>query len=830
MSKVNILPYLLLSAIVGILLGYNSTIPLVATTPFVLLAALGLLVFCWLRRQIPAIIFACLLFASLAVAGVTLELNPRMADNHITKRIEKDNTAINIVGSVARMPESYLNKTEILLRPLLMVKDGIATNTTGDILLIAKGAKDVVFGDIIKVSTRLSSPHSFKNFGGFDYERYLLRDNIFLRGSIVSADSSLVLLKRGGDDSIKFALENFRQQIKDAVTAASSTPQREIIQALILGIKKGIDRAVRDDFIITGTAHIIAISGFHIAIVAGMFSLLIYGITRLLPLSLLVRINRVKIALILATIPVIIFCFIAGATPSVTRATIMIAMFMLAIVWRRHVNFYSVICVAALAMLAYSPISLFDISFQLSFAAVLSIAFIGNELLARFPQRSIPRQAGWQFYRAKILFALVSSLIVTLAVTVGTMPIVALHFNQLSLIGILANMTVVPLMGFLVIPVCVAVPFVLPFSAGLAGLLIATADFFIAFILNINRFFASLPHAFVYLPTPSWGEVLAYYMLVFTSILYLKGKKRAIIAVLLIASLIVLSGDYLLRGEFNRSSKQLQVDIIDVGSGNSALLVLPDGKTMLIDGGGLLDDSFNFGKMVIAPFLWKKRITKLDYVILSHPHPDHLNGLVFIAQAFAVGEVWKGSDEAQTEAYQEFMETIHAKKIPLKILLAEDYQRSIAGVEFKVFYGSHSTSLKNGEENTADKANENSLVVRASFGNTSILFSGDISDREEGKLVKLHQRNLTSDILLSPHHGSRFSSSASFVKAIAPRLVVVSCGVNNIYGHPAPRVLERYREHGAKILRTDNDGQVSLKLDGTSIQYCTFSHPVWLRL
>jgi competence protein ComEC len=258
---------------------------------------------------------------------------------------------------------------------------------------------------------------------------------------------------------------------------------------------------------------------------------------------------------------------------------------------------------------------------------------------------------------------------------------------------------------------------------------------------------------------------------------------------------------------FLAPNKRAQISFIDVGQGDCELIRLRSGKTVLIDGGGTYDNRFDIGRRVVAPYLWNKGIRTLDLVILSHPHPDHMNGLKFILKKFNVMEVWESERDIDLPGYGDFRRIVAEKNIPRKTVSAEDVPVVLGEAELRVLHPSRAFTSHDQKAYMAE--NNRSLVVRVAFDNRACLFTGDIGAEAEQHLVRTAQ-DLKCDLLKAPHHGSKSSSSEVFLSKTRPEIAVVTCGRGNPYGHPSDEVLARYEHIGTRVRRTDLDGAVTI--------------------
>jgi competence protein ComEC len=320
--------------------------------------------------------------------------------------------------------------------------------------------------------------------------------------------------------------------------------------------------------------------------------------------------------------------------------------------------------------------------------------------------------------------------------------------------------------------------------------------------------FASIPYASLWVAPPALHEIVLYYLLIFSTVNLGRARVYKYAAPACALLLIALP----LAMDSKEPSSVLRVTYLSVGQGDSAFVELPGGKTMLIDGGGTNNPDFDTGERVIAPFLRSKGIEKIDYMVLSHAQQDHMGGLLFIAKNMDVGEFWWNGEGSLGK-----LGTALDGNGIMKRIVNSSTGKLMAGQARIEFF-----NPLNGFELDA---NDNSLVLKISFGEKSFLFTGDIAEKAEKLLAS---SRLKADVMKAPHHGSKYSSTAEFLSMVKPSTVVISAGRLNSFGFPHREALERYDEAGSEVLRTDTMGAVIIETNGKSLQkkgYLTTGEP-----
>ncbi|MDL1979292.1 MAG: DNA internalization-related competence protein ComEC/Rec2 [Deltaproteobacteria bacterium] len=745
-----------------------------------------------------------LFFASLGYLAIQPWVAPSYPSNHISNFVGKG--PWHIKGTISDLPGISDERTRFVVEAETISAAQIRRRVCGRVRLTVRGrVSGICRGDAVAFFGRLKAPRNFKNPNGFNYERYLSFKGI----RVTSYVNDPALVVRLGGDGISVAssmLRSARNRISE-LTASAVTDKnaRGILQALLVGDRGGISPDLREMFLRSGLAHLLAISGLHVGMV-GAFFFFLFRIALNRSERLLLAGVVIRWSAALTILPVIVYGMLVGMSPSTQRAVIMAFVFLTAVVFEKEARQVNTLAVAALVILIVAPVALFDISFQLSFIAVLSILF-GLRLL---PWSRSPSDSVWLLLSKR----LATFMAVSLFAIIGTLPLVLFYFNQVSCVGLMSNCIAVPIVGFLVIPLGMLAVLILPASFSVACCVMKITELLLSILLEAVSFFSSLPYAAIKTITPSLFEIGLFYALI-AALLNLK-KSRWVRLTVIPCLMALILGDALFWMHERFWRQDLRVTMIDVGQGNSALLELPKGVCVLIDGGGFAANSFDVGRFVVAPFLWQKKIAQIDYIVLSHPQADHMNGLLYIAGNFHVREVWSNGEPGRTESYQAFLDILSEEKIPLVCLTEDSRSKTVNRVRFDVLHPPGGF-LRDNDVIPWSNPNNNSLVLKATFGETSFLFPGDIEAEAEKELISSQGDALKSSVLLAPHHGSITSSTTAFVDHVQPDVVVFSARPNNRLRFPHPDVVRRYRTRNCRMFWTDRNGAISITTDGKKI-------------
>ncbi|MFO7601228.1 MAG: DNA internalization-related competence protein ComEC/Rec2 [Candidatus Desulfacyla sp.] len=658
-------------------------------------------------------------------------------------------------------------------------------------------------GDRIRFPASIRLFRNFNNPGNYDYERAMKLKGLTC-GANVSDGTKIVQMGPGRLPFFRGLVEGLQRPVREFFQERLNARSNALFRALILGERQGITPALRHPFNQTGLGHVLAVSGLHIGLVAGisffLFKWILYRSYRL-SLTLDVR----KLAALLTWLPVVLYTLLAGFQVSSQRAMIMVLAFLASILVGREREVWSTLSLAGLIVLLLDPNALFSISFQLSFMAVIGILWLAPAIVNLFHRsESMPPESKPARNRLTEYFLGLAA--VSVAATFFLLPVTCYYFHRIPLVSIMANLTAVPILGIWVIPLGLLSAAAVPFSEGTAGLFLQIASWGLDILMTITEFWADLPWSSVWMVTPNLFEIVLFYLLIFF-VFFSRRLRWAKTGLAVVVVLILMDVSYwVYTVRFNRD---LQVTFLDVGKGNAALVSFPGGKKMLIDGGGFASGSFDVGEMVVAPYLWHSKILRIDYLVLSHPQADHMNGLRFIARWFHPKEFWHNGDPVETPSYKELMAIVDARKIRKMLPADVRGEIQINGVRVQVLHPDSDSRVVRVNEDSK-QLNNNSLVLKLTYGDTSFLFPGDLEKAGEEALIARAGPMIQSDILLSPHHGSKTSSSKKFLELVNPRLCVISSGERTVRNFPHASVLKRLRSIGCDVFRIALSGAVTL--------------------
>jgi competence protein ComEC len=710
---------------------------------------------------------------------------------------------VTIDGWLFREPELAPRRGRLYVEALHVWENEASRPATGKILITVRTLSDSWhYGDVLRLTLNLRHPRNFRTPGSFDYEGYLARQGIFL--SAFLWDDATVRRVGTAGSPLWRSVEQIRRTISAFFAVHLDMKTASVLQALIIGDERFITKDLRETFSRTGVAHVLSISGLHISLVAAAaygFWWWVVGQSRFL----LLRFTAPTLASILAIPPVLLYATLSGGSVATWRSVLMVLTYLLAILIGRQGESYRSLAFAALLISVLWPGAVLDVSFQLSFVSVLSLFLVVERFTSWWKRTRAPSTATVPL-REHLLHWGGTSLAISGGVLLGTLPLTATYFNQVALVGILANAVVVPLLGSAAVVLGLLAAGFVFLHSGIAAVFVFCASVVIQLGLWATEWFAAFPYAALQTVTPNLFELTLLYSLIgcvlFRSALHqLSAPFRFLPHLLLSLLLLDIAGWSWQRYYHNK----LFVTFLDVGQGDAAVVELPGSQVMVIDGGGFASEDFDSGEALLAPFLWSRKIGRVDTLVLSHPQLDHYGGLVYLVEHFSPRELWFNGDTTKSERFARLQSTLTHHGVRSRVLCRETLPITLEKVQIQVL---HPPCQREGLT-----LNNASLVLRLSHGSVDVLFTGDIESEGEAILLST-QHDLASEIVKVPHHGSRTSSTLAFVQSTAPHVAIASLGFQNRFRFPAPEVIRRYEQHGSRVLRTDEQGAVIIVSDG----------------
>ena len=693
---------------------------------------------------------------------------------------------VTLAGVVVRPPQRGSEHVRAVVSVEHIDSAGRSSPADGLVLVTFPQSSDVLYGDRIAISGRLVRPPPAGNPGEFSYRDYLASRGI---GAVLypQRHAHVHVTEHGLATPILAAADIVRRRMTSFLLTALPGQRGALMASLLLGDDGAIGPEARDDFARSGLLHVLVVSGAQVGLV----------LASVLWLGRLLRVPLLPASGVAAAVT-LFFALMTGWVPSVARAAMMALIGLAAPLLQRGRDAHAALAVAALALLVSQPLLLFDAGFQLSFAATWGLIFIAPVLTLHLS--ALPRSL-------RSLFAM------TVAAQIAVGPLLAYHFLQISVVGLAANLIVIPLVALLV-PA--------GFAVAVVGAVIPTLGVSLAPVLGppadavrwTAAVFARLPLSAVPVEAPSLLGIAGFYAVLVATVEWLRGRVRvtraAIVAAVSGAVALALWAQVFAA----TVPPQLVITFLDVGQGDSIVVQAPSGRTMLVDGGGEVEGhmtGYDVGARRLVPALRRLHLRTIDIMLLSHPHEDHVGGLIAALQNFPVGLVLDSGFEHPAPSYPRFLRLVEAQQIPYR--LARRGQRLDLGDGAAAAVLNPRDPLIVG---SSSDVHANSVVARLAYGATSVLLTGDIEALTEAILLG-DGTDLHSTVLKVAHHGSATSSTPVFLDAVAPQVAVISVGAMNPFGHPHRATLEALQAVGAAVYRTDVHGAVTVASDGVQV-------------
>ena len=752
------------------------------------------------RRTVAVLVFGSLLFGLLGAARYEQSL-PTQGPSLVS--FYNEYGQVNIRATVCEEPDPGGRYTQVLLDQVSISQSGRLLPLEGRISVTTSDPRPLHYGDDLSLSVSLETPAPI---GDFDYAGYLALSGVYSTAFCPdfefpsSADSP----------SLAARLMSFNSALGKAIESVLPEPESSLARSLLLGRRGSLSESVSEAFVRTGTAHLLAISGLHLGILVAVVMAILLGVLG----------RRHYLYVWLGLLALWTYALFTGMRPPVVRAAIMASTFLVAELAGRQKHAPTALALAAAIMVAIEPQLLWRTSFQLSVLAMAGLILL-------FPPLRFCLLAGLEWVNTRGLrlpaaSAAADIIAATLAATIAVAPVCAGMFGQLSVVGIPVSLLTLP-----------ALPFALGASsmAGLVGLAspAAAAPFawvawlFLTYIIKTILLFSALPWAVI---NPGgaalWVTAVFYILLCFAPVIWQRMRKSvdaarlrprpeaeavhggrwhwALPPLLLVAvltySAVTAAPDGL-----------LHVIFLDAGQGDAILIKSPSGRTMLVDGGpdGRTTCALVDGHL---PF-WDR---SLDVVVMTHPHADHLSGLLTVIDRYKTGLVLESSRETTSLAQEEWQRRLVEASVPTQLITGGHNLDMADGARVE-FLNPPSAPLTH----SSDDTDNNGVVLKVSLGEVSFLLAADI--RAEAETLLLHEAGdeLHCQVLKVAHHGSDSSSTMQFLAAVSPQLAVISVGADNPYGHPHPDVLSRLSALGVDTVTTRDSGTIELVTNGSQL-------------
>lgn len=656
--------------------------------------------------------------------------------------------------------------------------------------------KDLKYGDIIKIKGKYKAPDIQRNYGGFSYREYLKTLNIY--GNVTA--ERIEVIEKSKKNDISFFIHQIKENVKLNAKKYLDEETYSIYLGLILGDTSYIEDDTKEEFRNSNMSHILAVSGMHITYI-------VLGIVLFLS-----KLSGKKIAKILSIIVLVFYITITGFSPSIIRACSTAIIMLVGGIINRKSDVWTSMSISLFIILIHNPFLITNIGLQFSYMGTLGIIILNKNVMKILTSKKNTDKhkiRKFKIHKTKFNEKFISKFKEIIAVSISAqifiLPLTIFHFNTIGLYFLITNLLLsliigpVIILGFLfltllILNLSILNIFSFPIKWGIKIILfitqignfpyskiyVATPKVFVliiyfVFVIVLNYIYTACTNK-----SPTNSNLRVKYMLQLLKYNIRKYSKKIISFVILIIFLSIFVVLFI--------QKSLKIHFVDVGQGDCCFIETPGNKTILIDGGGSELGSYDVGKNTLLPYILDRGYTKIDYIFISHFDTDHVQGLLTILKELQVENVIIAKQKEESQNYKKFIEIVNSGKLKVDIVKKGDRVKIEDDLYFDIIWPNTQNLIN---ENAL---NNNSMMCKLIYKDFSMVFTGDIEEIAEKKILQEYKNNLrmlNSTILKIAHHGSKTSSMQEFLEAVKPKIVLIGVGENNKFGHPNKEVLER---------------------------------------
>lgn len=738
-----------------------------------------------IKKKYIIIFIICFLISYFQITYIEKSFNQKYKD--VKEEIE-------VVGTIISNPSDKDYKITYTLNVESINKD-LSYKNTKLLLSVKKEEQQTIYeyGNKIVLKGEFQEAEVKRNYGGFDYKEYLKTKGIY--GLVKTNHKNIKIVKENNSNFILKFANDISKSIENRANKLFDKNKASLITGLLIGNIQNLDEDIKEAFRDSNLTHMLAVSGSHMSYIITLISFVIS----------IGKIGKVK-SKIITIIILVFFMLITGSSMSVVRACIMSVYMILASLFHKRVNIISSISISFFILMIINPYCILDIGLQLSYGGTIGIVFIYNNFKNIFiknrKNKNQNKNENEKTLKENIKVKLIDMIFLTISANIIIIPITMYHFNNISLTFVISNVLTSLIIGLLMLVsfVTIMISYII---YPLAQFLSIFLNILLELFIQIATITSKLPFSKILVPTIKIEFIVLYYffiaIIIFINKIKAKKKKRKIEKKILLSLskirtkkiIVILLIITTMTIIFNKNSKYLEIYFIDVSQGDSTLIVTPNNKKILIDGGG--SETYDVGGQVLIPYLLDRNVISLDYVLISHVDTDHIGGIFSVLENIKVKEVIICSQAGDSENYQKLKEIVNKKKIKVRVVKKGNLISIDKDVNLKILWPTDEFINEN-------VLNNNSIVAKLEYKTFSMLLTGDIEEIAERKILEEYENTniLRSTVLKIAHHGSKSSSIQSFLNEVKPKIALIGVGKNNTFGHPNDGVLERLKNIRSK--------------------------------